>query len=98
MDIIFEVIDYTGRKIRLTKKQWSHIMKRHPYMIKYIEEIKETLKKPQKITSYSLDSHIRYYYRNYQNLVSPNRYILIIVKYLNNHGFVISTYRVSNIR
>jgi len=25
MEKIFEIVDKTGRKIRLTKKQWSHI-------------------------------------------------------------------------
>ena len=46
MNDIFEVIDKTGRKIRLTQKQWKHVMRRHPYMEKYIEEIKETIKTP----------------------------------------------------
>ena len=46
MPDIFEIIDKTGRKIRLTKKQWAHMMKRHSYMEKYLEEIKETLKAP----------------------------------------------------
>ncbi len=31
MNIIFEVIDKTGRKLRMTEKQWaSHIVRRHP--------------------------------------------------------------------
>ena len=28
--MIFEVIEKTGRKIRLTNEQWSHIRKKHP--------------------------------------------------------------------
>jgi len=30
MDKTFEIVDKTGRKIRLTRKQWSHIRQDHP--------------------------------------------------------------------
>ena len=94
---IFEVEDKTGRKIRLTNTQWSHIMKRHPYMSKYLEEIQETLKFPQKLLNPSFDKS--YYFRYYKYLKSPNRYILVLVKYLNNEeGFIISTYQTETIK
>ena len=92
MDKIFEVLDKSGRKVRLTKKQWLHISKKHPAVSQYLEEIKETLKYPDSITDTSPDENIRYYYKHYKHLKSPYKYILIIVKYLNNHGFVISAY------
>ena len=41
MEHIFEVIDKTGRKIRLTKKQWSHITTKHPDLSGKEEEIKK---------------------------------------------------------
>ena len=59
MDDIFEVIDKSRRKIRLTEKQWKHILKRHPDMINYLEEIKNTLINPLKITDYSEDEEVR---------------------------------------
>jgi|SRR3989344_2956393 len=92
MTNVFEITDKTGRKIRLPNKQWRHIMKKHPYMEKYLEEIKETLKIPDKITEYSPDETIRYYYRRYKYVKSPNYFILVIVKYLNGEGFVITAY------
>lgn len=66
MNIIFEIIDKNGKIIRLTNKQHSHLMDEHPYMHKYIEEIKETLQKPDKITSYSLKQEVKYSYRSYK--------------------------------
>lgn len=66
-DVIFEVIDKTGRKIRLTKKQWKHILKRHPDVINYQEEIKETLKIPLKIMPHPYDAQGRYYFDNLGN-------------------------------
>lgn len=92
MDIIFETIDKTGRRIRLTKRQWSHINRKHPAVANYFEEIKETLKKPNVITESDLEEDVNFYYRYYKTLKSPYKYILVIVKYLNGTGFVISAY------
>lgn len=80
MDYVFEVIDKSRRKITLTKRQWSHMTKKHPYIEKYIEEIKETLISPDKWVNY-LDKG--YYYKSYKYLKRPNHFILVIVKYLN---------------
>ena len=96
MSYVFEVNDKTGRKIRATKEQWKHLMKRHSYMEKYIEEIKETLKSFFFIVSDSLDKG--YYYKSYKYLTSPNHFILVIAKYLNGEGFVITAYLEENIK
>jgi hypothetical protein len=98
MNIIFETEDKNGKLIRLTNKQHSHIMDEHPYMHKYIEEIKETLKKPDKISSYSFDEDVHYFYKGYKNLEKPNKFILVIVKYLNGEGYVISSYLTQKIK
>ena len=89
-DYVFEIIDKSGRKIRLTKKQWKHIVKRRPYMQKYLEEIKQTLQFPDKMINPSLDKG--YYYKNYKYLKQPNRFVFMLVKYLNGGGFVITTH------
>ena len=88
MEFVFEIIDKTGRKIRLAKKQYSHISKKHPAVANYIEEIKETLQKPDAITESEIDENVRFYYKYYKHLISPNKYILVIVKYLNFGNFL----------
>ncbi|MBS3092495.1 hypothetical protein J4466_03685 [Candidatus Pacearchaeota archaeon] len=97
MENILEVIDKTKRRIRLTEKQWRHIMKKHPSLTGYLKEIEETLKYPDKITSYSNDVNVRYYYKHFKN-VKLNKYLLTIVKYLNGDGFVISVYFINKIK
>lgn len=87
---LFEIIDKPGRKIRLTKKQWLHILRRRPYMEKYIEEIKETLKIPDKIIKSPYNK--AYYYKNYKYLKKLNNFVLVIVKFLNGEGFIITAY------
>lgn len=96
MDIVFEIIDKTGRKIRLTRKQHSHICKKHPVVSNYFEEIKETLIKPDKIIK-SDDESVWFYYKFYKKLNTSYQNIFVIVKYLNGEGFLISAYFVKNI-
>ena len=94
---IFEIIDKTSRIIYLTGGQWSHITSPtslHAYMTSYLEEIKETLQKPDKISSSIYDKNKAYYYKFYK---SRMEYLKVIVNYLNGDGFVITSYFVSNI-
>ncbi len=97
MSNIFELIDKTGRKIRLTKERWGHITSPsspHACMTNFLEEIKQTLNKPDKIINSIYDDSKLNYYKYYKN---KRQYLKIIVKYLNGTGFVITTYFVSNI-
>ena len=89
---IFEVVDKTGRKIRLTKRQYSHLLKKHPYMNKYMEEIKETIQNPDKITFSNVDKDVRYYYKDFKSKDMYKRYLLVSVKYLNGEGYIITSF------
>jgi len=97
MAYIFEVIDKNGRNVYLTKKQWSHITSPtslHAYMTNYLEEIKETIQKPDKISSSIYDENKASYYKFYK---SRKEYLKVIVSYLNGKGFIVTSYFVSNI-
>ncbi len=89
MGYIFEITDKTGRKIHLTTEQWSHIRKKHPEVENY-ELIEETLRKPDKITDYDIDETVLYYYKYYKHRSFHEKYLQVIVKYLNNHGYVLT--------
>ena len=96
MDVIFELTDKTGRRIRLTKKQRAHIRQDHPE-VEDEEIIKSVLKNPDKITQ-PYDGLKHYYYKYFKHRKSPDKYIIIIVNYLNGEGFVITAYYVSCIK
>ena len=98
MNIIFEVIDKTGRKLRMTDYNWHHIVKRHPEIASQKEKIIETLEKPDKITDSPDDEETKYYYKFYKNLPSPYRFMRVIAKYLNGEGFIISSHFVKVIK
>ncbi|MBU2052912.1 MAG: hypothetical protein ABIJ14_02585 [Nanoarchaeota archaeon] len=89
--MIFEITDKSGRKINLSKEGRRHIRKKHPE-VEEEEQIKETIENPDKITSYGFDKTIHYYYKFYKHRKQPSKYLLVIVKYLNNSGYVISSY------
>ena len=95
---IFEVKDKTGRKIHLSKERWKHITTEHPEIVPYIEELKETLRNPNKITKYDFNENVNYYYKYLKNRKSLAKYLLLIVKYLNRHGFIITAYFVRHIK
>ena len=95
---IFEVQDVSGRGIHLSKERWSHINLEHPELSPYLEELKETLTNPTKITSYNINENIKYFYKYIKERKSPAKYLLIIVKYLNAHGFIITVYFVKHIK
>lgn len=95
---VFEIADKTGRKIRLTKRQWRETTLKHPGMAVYLEEIKQTLIRPDSILNYSFDEKVRYYYKYFKHVKSKNKYLLVIVKYLNGDGFVIKSYFNSKIK
>ena len=96
MKVIFEITDKTGRKIRLTSKQWKHIKQDHPE-VKDEERIKSVLKQPDKITQpYYGSKH--YYHKYFKHRKSPDKYLMIVVNYLNGEGFVVTAYYVSYIK
>ncbi len=51
MSWVFEIKDKSGRKIHLSKERWTHINQEHPEVSNYLEEIKETIQSPLKMTS-----------------------------------------------
>jgi phosphomannomutase len=97
MENIFKITDKSGRKIRLTKEQWTHIRKKHPEIEDY-ELLKETIKKFDKVTNYNYDQTVHYYYKFFKHKQPPNRFLCIAVKYLNGTGYVITAYFVKKIK
>ena len=95
MDYIFEVADKTKRKIRLTEKQWSHILSHGDVGVGDLENIKTALSNPSSLLVQDLDKNKGNYYL-YQK--ERRRYFLVVVKYLNGEGFVVTAFYVKSIR
>ena len=89
---VFDIEDQSGRKIHLSKERWRHINEEHPEIAAYLEALKDTLVNPLRIITYTLDDTVHYYHRYYKERASPAKYLIVIVKYLNHHGFIITAY------
>ncbi len=92
---IFVVVDKTGRKIRLTKRQWNHITTKHSDLSGKEEEIKRVLEKPDLILQHKFDKNSRYYYKYNKN---DKAYLFIAVRYLNGDGFIITAFYTQKIK
>ena len=73
----------------MTKKQWSHISLKHPQVANNKEIIIDTLVNPLKITR-SFGEMKYYYYKYLKERGGPEKYLKVIVNYLNGEGFVIT--------
>lgn len=93
-----EIINISGRKIRLTRERWKHITQEHPEVASYINCFTDVLSFPTKIITYEYDDTVRYYYKYFKERSVPSKYLLVIVKYLNGEGFIITAYFVKNVR
>ena len=96
-DYILEMTDKTGKKIHLSKERWSHIRKKHPE-IENIELIEQTINNPNKTVQYIFDENIHYFCRYFKNLKPPKQYLIVIVKYLNGGGFIVTAYLEKDIK
>ncbi len=92
--MIFEITDITARKIRLTKERWNHIIREHPNVTN-LYKIITTLTQPTTIKQSRYDQNVRWYYLF---IKEKQKYIMVAVKYLNGHGFIITAYYLRNLK
>ena len=95
MSLIFELIDKTRRRVRLTKERWEHILE-HKGMENYLEDIKIMIERPEKIVPHD-DASVNDYYKYYKHKKSKNKFLKVVVKYLNGDGYILSAYFVPKI-
>lgn len=96
MGNIFEIIDKSGRNIHLSNERWRHITTNHPAIANYLEDIQLCLINPIKITSHK-KGDLRNYYLYLKHREYPEKFLKIIVKYLNGTGFILTAHFVRNL-
>jgi hypothetical protein len=93
-DFVFEVKDIFGRLIRTTKSYWNKIFfVKHKELRVKKEEVRNVLEKPDEIRKSVQDPYIYLYYKK----IDKN-HLVVVVKYLNNHGFIVTIYQTSKIK
>lgn len=89
-DILFEITDILGKKIRTTKTYWKKIKEiKHRELHHDISDVKKTLKLPDEIRKSVTDETILLYSKE----VKKYDILIIAVKILNGDGFLVTAYQ-----
>ena len=102
---LYDIIttDGDGVLVLLGHKEWNeHILKRHPELNNFLDDIKQAIEKPDLRHRDPEDSRVRLHYREIpveKRLHSKLAYLLVVIKYVNaperqyqRTGFVSSAY------
>lgn len=88
--ILFEVEDIFGRKIRTTEKYWRQIKEvKHPELKFGIPEVRQTLKNPEEVRKSVTDVTILLFAKK----VKEYGILIVAVKTLNGEGFLVTAYK-----
>lgn len=89
-NLLFEVNDVLGRKIRTTKDYWQKIKTLKHRELKYgIKEVEKTLIKPDEVRRSVADATILLYAQKQEKY----DILIVAVKVLNGDGFLVTTYQ-----
>ena len=89
--------DYRGQNVRLTEERWRHILE-HPEMKGMLQNIKETLIKPQRVVQSVSDKDANLYYRFYIGTKVGDKYLCVVVKTIKHDAFVLTAYLTDSIK
>lgn len=94
-ELLFEVKDNVGRKIRTTKDYWQKIKTLKHRELKYgIKEVKKTLIKPDEVRRSVTDGTILLYTQKQEKY----DILIVAVKVLNGDGFLVTVYQTKQYR
>lgn len=89
-DLLFEIKDVLGRKIRTTKSYWKKIKEvKHTELKLGIPEVKSTLKNPMEVRKSVTDATILLYAQKQEKY----DILIVVVKVLNGEGFLVTAYQ-----
>jgi hypothetical protein len=88
-EFLFEVMTPLGFSVHTTSAYWEMITKiKHPVMAGHLDDVKETLEKPDEIRVSKRDPNVYLFYR----AIESRRWICVVAKDESGSGFVITTY------
>lgn len=93
-EILFEVKDAFGVHVRTTKNYWDKILRdKHTELKTTKYEVMETIHAPNEVFQSIQDPYIKLFYKRFKNL-----YLVIVVKYIDSQGFVVTAYKTSKVK
>src|SRR3989337_2148043 len=96
--VVFEVVSKFSKKITLTKNGYGHVSERDPEVSGEVEQMRETLVKPQTIRKSMYDTKVWLFYRLFPKTPVSEKYLMVGVRVFNDEGLVITTYFTDKIK
>ncbi len=87
--------DNWKRTVTLSEASEKHILRNHPELESRISRIGETIQQPDRVTLSKFDPRSRVFYRYYRDW---KKMLCVVVKYLDDEGWVQTAYPTRNIR
>jgi hypothetical protein len=84
---MLEILDYAGRRVRLTGERRDHILE-HPELATQFALIYETLVMPEMVVATPVDESVHVYHRHYDSTPVTSKYLLVVVKQQESDAFV----------
>lgn len=95
--VVFEVTSKLGKRVRLTEVQNLHITSRHRELGNQTGKMRITLEEPDSVW-YSTAEDVHHFYKWFTQTPISEKYLLVIVKHLDDEGFIVTSFFVSKIR
>jgi hypothetical protein len=80
-----------GKMVRLDEDHWKHVQE-HLEMVDELDKLKQTLSEPDEIRTSVYDSSVWLFYRLYNHTPVTEKYSLVIVRVLNEEGFILTAF------
>lgn len=90
-EVLFEVIDVFGKRIRTTKAYWKKIVtQKHADLTTGVEKVQDALIHPDFVYRSVTDPTIYLYRKS-----AKGKTLVVVAKHLNSDGFIVTTYQTS---
>ena len=92
------LIDYLGRRVRLTGERRQHILQHHPEMAKWIDKIDSVLAHPEWVVRSRFDPESELYYVWQPRTRVGPKYLCVVVVVRGSDAFVLTAYLTDSIK
>ncbi len=89
--------DVWGNSVSLTDERRAHILE-HPEMRGQKDKLAEILLEPDVVIQSQSDDTVRLFHRFYRRLAIGDKYLCVVVKYVEDDTFVITAYFTDKIK
>ncbi len=86
-----ELRDVWGNSVSLTDERKAHLLE-HPEMRGQEDKLAEALLAPDVVIQSLSDDTVRLFHRSYERLAIGDKYLCVVVKYVEDGVFVITAY------